>query len=101
MSGEAIPWRPSKWTQPFCSSRVQQGCEAVFEGVVSGCPHPTVKWTWRGKPLEEFTGKAGRHPEDFLFQINPEVTKGSCRPKLKAFHIDSDDYADNAALQGL
>ena len=56
----ALPWCPPKWSQPFCSSRVQQGCEAVFEGVVSGCPHPTVKWTWRGKPLEEFTGKAGR-----------------------------------------
>eukprot|EP00091_Calanus_sinicus_P008954 TRINITY_DN21268_c0_g1_i1.p1 TRINITY_DN21268_c0_g1~~TRINITY_DN21268_c0_g1_i1.p1 ORF type:complete len:145 (-),score=39.16 TRINITY_DN21268_c0_g1_i1:104-538(-) len=140
----AIPWRPPKWTQPFCSSRVQQGCEAVFEGVVSGCPHPTVKWTWRGKPLEEFTGKAGRGkmtkhdqktgkvtlvienlgPGDegqyecradnpygdstCTILINPEVTKksvilpkGSCRPKLKACHIDSDDYADYAALQGL
>ena len=40
--------------------------------------------------------------------INPEVKhksivlpKESCRPKLKACHIDSDDYADYAALQGL
>merc|ERR1719193_1949393 len=40
--------------------------------------------------------------------ITPEVTqrsivlpKHSCRPKLKACHIDSDDYADYAALQGL
>ena len=43
-----------------------------------------------------------------LLQISPEVThkslvlpKHSCRPKLKACHIDSDDYADYATLQGL
>ena len=60
MPDESIPWRPPKWNQPFQSSRVQQGCEAVFEGVVSGNPMPSVKWTWRGKPLEEFKGKAGR-----------------------------------------
>ena len=47
----------------------------------------------------------------FLFQINPETVgnskkkvvlpKGSCRMKLKACHIDSDDYADYASTVGL
>ena len=58
MPEESIPWRPPKWTQPFCSSRVQQGCEAVFEGVVYGVPHPTISWSWRGKPLDDWAGKA-------------------------------------------
>ena len=57
MPEESLPWRPPKWTQPFSSSRVQQGCEAVFEGVVYGCPAPTISWVWRGKPLEDWTGK--------------------------------------------
>ena len=60
MHEETILWRPPKWSRPFQSSRVQQGCEAVFEGIITGNPKPSIKWTWRGKPLEHFTGKAGR-----------------------------------------
>ena len=46
-----------------------------------------------------------------LVQINPETVaakqekvvlpKGSCRMKLKACHIDSDDYADYSSSFGL
>ena len=53
-----IPWRPPKWVQPFQGLRVQQGSEAMFVGMVSGIPAPTVQWTWKGLPLEE--GRGGK-----------------------------------------
>ena len=55
----SIPWRPPKWVQPFQGLRVQQGSEAMFVGMISGIPAPTVQWTWKGLPLEEHS-KGGK-----------------------------------------
>jgi len=138
---DRIPWRPPKWVQPFQGLRVQQGEEAMFVGMLSGIPAPTVQWTFRGLPLQEgekgkktwYDEKTGRvclviedlGPGDegdyqcradnpygdstCTITINPETVskkkvvlpKGSCRMKLKACHIDSDDYADYASTIGL
>ena len=52
--------RSPEWTQSFSNCILQQGCVAVFECVVHGSPNPKICWTWRGKPLESFTGRLGR-----------------------------------------
>jgi len=53
-------WAPPRWSQPFKATRFQQGSQVLFEGVVSGSPTPTIAWLWKGKPLESYTGKAGK-----------------------------------------
>ena len=50
---------PPRWVQPLQCCRLQQGSDAVFEGSVEGSPSPAVAWTWKGKPLSDYTGKAG------------------------------------------
>eukprot|EP00088_Acartia_fossae_P016290 TRINITY_DN19111_c0_g1_i1.p1 TRINITY_DN19111_c0_g1~~TRINITY_DN19111_c0_g1_i1.p1 ORF type:complete len:168 (-),score=16.29 TRINITY_DN19111_c0_g1_i1:82-585(-) len=56
---ETQKWAPPRWVQPFNPTRFQQGCQVMFEGQVSGCPTPEVKWFWKGKSIQEITGKAG------------------------------------------
>merc|ERR1712126_284902 len=140
---EETQFRPPAWQEPFRPCQIQQGARAVFRGVVTGSPAPTLSWTWRGRPLSE-AGRAvtSYHPpsgqvtlaiDDLgpgdegeyackaenpwgdttcTLVINPEppatklaqrlkIPKGSCRTKLRACHIDSDDYADYAKLKGL
>ena len=45
--------RSPEWTQSFSNC-------ILFECVVHGSPNPKICWTWRGKPLESFTGRLGR-----------------------------------------
>ncbi|XP_023347021.1 contactin-5 [Eurytemora carolleeae] len=53
-------WSPPRWIQPFNPTRFQQGSQVLFEGLVSGAPSPDITWTWRGKPLQTYSGRAGQ-----------------------------------------
>merc|ERR1712126_415947 len=50
---EETQFRPPAWQEPFRPCQIQQGARAVFQGVVTGSPAPTLSWTWRGRPLSE------------------------------------------------
>jgi len=52
-------------------------------------------------PYGESTCSINLNPEKTQSRRKPTLPKGSCRTKLKACHIDSDDYADYAKLKGL
>ena len=67
MAEEKLPWSPPKWVEPFSPVRVQQGSQAVFAGRVSGCPIPSLSWTWQGRPVQEWVGrgKACSHHHDW------------------------------------
>jgi len=55
-----VQWSPPRWKEPFKPTRFQQGTQVMFEGVVSGSPAPEVEWLWKNKPLQSYTGKAGK-----------------------------------------
>merc|ERR1711936_924798 len=50
---EETQFRPPAWQEPFRPCQIQQGARAVFQGVVTGTPTPSLTWTWRGRPLAE------------------------------------------------
>jgi len=69
MAGE---WSPPRWVQPFKPTRFQQGSQVMFEGTVSGNPCPEIAWTWNGKPLQSYTGRAAQGK-----MVSFEPSKGS------------------------
>merc|ERR1712088_840370 len=63
-------FRPPAWQEPFRPCQIQQGARAVFQGVVSGSPAPSLTWTWRGRPLAE-AGRAVTSYHPPLWPGNP------------------------------